>query len=257
MKKEAIQRFKEKGLGNLRVGNTAVLLSVLALIIAAVVGLLVSFTGSKAVPAKGHIGAAANSSEISPALQKKYLEAGGIPGCPLPPEMFIGGGKGWRYREACKSIKDGLVTLPKMPSMSAKQPPAPKYSRAQLRQQTGILPPHDGLNNGPAGNYGVTFVSGWESEYWGAGYQYSVRAGYVRNDPAQGVLRWQQESMAKDSQGYWLPVGAGTGPAGFVYTPTKVGALRVVSFIADTVSLVSTNGSRFVFNLITHALTPQ
>ncbi|MHB8288684.1 MAG: hypothetical protein ACYDEY_05525 [Acidimicrobiales bacterium] len=252
MKKEAIRRFKEKGLGNLRVGNTAVLLSVLALMTAAVVGLLVSLTGSKAVPTRGHIGAAANSSEISPALQKKYLEEGGIPGCPVPPNVFL---KKSLYFVACKNVKDGLFTLPKTLNLSAKPPPAPKYSRAQLRQQTGILPSPDGLNSGP--HYGVTFVSGWASEYWGTGYQYSVYAGYVRHDPTQGALMWQQERELKDSQGSWLPAGPGSGPAGFAYTPTKVGALRIVSFTADTVSLVSTNGSKFIFNLITHALAPQ
>ncbi|MHB8288123.1 MAG: hypothetical protein ACYDEY_02590 [Acidimicrobiales bacterium] len=252
MKKEAIQRFKEKGLGNPRVGNTAVFLSVLALITAAVVGLLVSFTGSKAVPAKGHISAAANSSGISPALQKKYLEAGGIPGCPLPPNMFLGGGKGWRYHEACRSVKDGLFTLPKTINTSVKPPPAPKYSRAQLRQQTGIGVV---VSGGP--HLGYEFENRWYSEFWGTGYRYSVRAGYVRHDPAQGVLMWQQERELKDSQGSWLPAGPGSGPAGFIYTPTKVGALRVVSFTADTVSLVSTNGSKFVFNLITHVLAPQ
>ncbi|MDA8398781.1 MAG: hypothetical protein M0008_01805 [Actinomycetota bacterium] len=250
MKNEAIQRFKEKGLGNLRVGNTAVLLSVLALIIAAVIGLLVSFTGSKAIPAKGHIGVAANNSGIFPALQKKYLEEGGIPGCPVPPNVFL---KKSLYLVACKNVEDGLFTLPKTLNTSVKPPPAPKYSRAQLRQQTGIGVV---VSGGP--HLGYEFENRWYSEFWGTGYRYSVRAGYVRHDPTQGVLMWRQQQIAKDSQGYWLPVvGPGSGTQGIIYTPTKVGALRVVSFTADTVSLVSTNGSRFVFNLITHVLTPQ
>jgi hypothetical protein len=171
--------------------------------------------------------------------------------------MFLGGGKGWRYHEACRSVKDGLVTLPKMPNMSAKQPPLPPpQTRAQMRQETQLEGPGI-VNNGPAGNYGLNFLNGWYSQYWGTGYQYSVSAGNERNDPTQGVIMWQQFPMHKDSQGYWLPSGPGPGLEGIIDTPTKVGALRVVSFTADTVSLVSTNGSRFIFNLITHALTPQ
>ncbi|MDA8398777.1 MAG: hypothetical protein M0008_01785 [Actinomycetota bacterium] len=245
-------------MSRMRLGNWAVISSAVVLAVMAGVGLLVNIAGSNGAHARAKTVAGSGGSSRA--------------GCTMPRAAFHSESD---YRSACMVQKEGLVP-PRLQSIlnrplrspSARTPTIPvslPQTPAQMRTHTGIIANIEtfGLGNMPQTQmFGLHYTSGWQSEYWSTGYQYIVLAGYVRRDKSQGAVWWQEQPLHEvhNADGTWYETDLsmpGAGHMGTVYTPTKVGALRVVSFTANTLSLDSTNGSKFVFSLSTHALRPK